>query len=110
MDSAFMRTEYTYITDKDLEAQGYNEEMLAMMKQATSCRQMAEWGMRAFQGSFPRINGKWRHEDRKERKIKLALMVLLFNYRTRTVGLNQIQTVYMPNLLLDAETLANNNL
>ena len=66
--------------------------------EATAVRQMAEWGMRAFQGSFPRLKEKIRFEERGERKIMLNLMVLLYNFRASKVGQNQIRNVYMPFL------------
>jgi DDE superfamily endonuclease len=38
-------------------------------KQATSMRQSAEWGMRALQGSFPRITDRFVYEEFGERKL-----------------------------------------
>jgi hypothetical protein len=39
--------------------------------EATAMRQMAEWGMRAFQGSVSRLKEKILLEERGERKIML---------------------------------------
>jgi hypothetical protein len=66
--------------------------------EAAAIRQMAEWGMQAFQGSFPRLKEKIRFEERGERKIRLNLMVLLYNFRASKVGQNQIQNIYLPFL------------
>jgi len=53
---------------------------------ATSVRQMAEWGMQGFQSSFPRFKDKVIYKERGERKIMLNLMVLLHNFRVTKVG------------------------
>jgi hypothetical protein len=73
------------------------EEML-MFQQATSVRQAAEWGMRAFQGSFPRLKSTMHYEEYGLRRDILNFVVLLYNYRANTVGLNQIRTTFMPHL------------
>ena len=59
----------------------------------TSTRQAAEWGMRAFQGMFPRLYARMPacHATRKR---WLNILIPLFNFRTRTMGINQIRTVY----------------
>jgi DDE superfamily endonuclease len=75
-------------------------------RDATSVRQMAEWGMRGLQGSFPRLKDRLLYEDRGERKIIIHLVVLLFNYRASTVGINQIQSSFMPHLVRSANKFA----
>jgi DDE superfamily endonuclease len=75
-------------------------------RDATSVRQMAEWGMRGLQGSFPRLKDRLLYEERGERKIILHLIVLLYNFRASTVGINQIQSSFMPNLLRSANRFA----
>jgi len=59
----------------------------------TSLRQASEWGMRALQGSFPRLK-KRLPSDSKLRSIVLEAIVLVHNYRTHIIGLNQINTVF----------------
>jgi hypothetical protein len=71
---------------------------LAVKRVATSMRQSAEWGMRAFQSSFPRIKDTLPYEEQGERRIILACLLLLYNCRARLVGINQITNVYMPFL------------
>ncbi len=62
---------------------------------ALSIRQSAEWGM----GALQQMCGRLRHRlsgDAKVRRELLALCCHYYNYRTHTVGLNQIRTVYDP--------------
>lgn len=100
VDSAFSRGNYeflikssqTHLVDAD------TAEGVTLGKQATSARQAAEWGMRALQGSFPRLKDIFKWETNGERKLMLRTCILLFNLRTRLVGLNQILTVYRPHL------------
>ena len=68
--------------------------------QATSLRQSSEWGMRALQGSFPRVRDVLRFVDEEngETRIILCLFIHLYNWRAVTVGQNQIRSVYMPHL------------
>jgi DDE superfamily endonuclease len=97
MDSAFQGAPYIIKSARQLPV-GANELQQAFFDQATSMRQSAEWGMRAFQGSFRRFKNAIIYEERGERKITLQLAVLLFNWRANTVGLNQIRTRFMPYL------------
>jgi hypothetical protein len=65
-------------------------------------RQSAEWGMRAFQSSMPRIKYKMKFEERGERKVTLTVMILLHNLWERMVGINLLQSFYMGALYRDA--------
>ena len=67
-------------------------------QQCTSMRQCAEWGMRALQSSFPRLNDKFPFETRGERRISIKMMVLIYNLRARMVGINQIRIFFLPAL------------
>jgi hypothetical protein len=73
-----------------------NPEELLKAEQATSLRQATEWGMRAIQGSFPRLKDRIHYETNGERKVFLQLLPLLYNYRTNMVGLNAIANTYVP--------------
>ena len=73
-------------------------------------QQSAEWGMRAIQSSFPRIQDRFVYEEFGERKIILKMMILLYNLRARKVGINQIKSVYMPDLEHDANNYMEINL
>lgn len=72
-----------------------NAEVL-MLREATSMRQASEWGMRGLQGSFPRLKDRFVYEERGERQLMLEMFVRLYNLRARLVGMNQIQSHYMP--------------
>ena len=75
-----------------------NEREVLTIREATSMRQASEWGMRALQGSFPRLKDRFLYEEKGVRAISLELIFRLFNFRTREVGLNQIQSVYACHL------------
>ena len=76
---------------------------LIKKQQATSMRQSAEWGMRAIQSSFPRLNDKFPFEARGERRNSIKMMVLIYNLRARLVGINQIRNFFLPALNVDAD-------
>jgi hypothetical protein len=69
--------------------------------QATSARQMAEWGMLTMQASFPRMKDRFAYKERGEWRIVLKMFVLLFNMQARMVGINQIRNTYMRHLERD---------
>jgi hypothetical protein len=69
---------------------------------ATSMRQSAEWGMRAFQSSMPRIKDRMKFEERGELEVTLMMMILLYNLRARMVGINQLNSFYLGALYCDA--------
>ena len=71
-----------------------DEEQAIILDQALSLRQAAEWGMRALQGSMPRLKTRWAHEERGEREISITLIALLYNYKAHYVGLNQVRNVF----------------
>jgi len=75
---------------------------LAVKRDATSMRQSAEWGMQAVQSSFPRLKDTLRYEEYGERRIMLTALLLLFNCRSRLVGINQLRNFYLPFLRHDA--------
>lgn len=60
---------------------------------AISIRQAAEWGMRILQGAFARLTIPLRF-DVEFNKDLISLSLHLYNYRTRTTGINQIRTVF----------------
>ena len=61
-----------------------------------SLRQASEWGMRALQGTFSRLKSRLTSITDKRSKIILSI-VLLHNFRTDFVGLNQIAAVFNPH-------------
>jgi hypothetical protein len=103
-DSAFAAKNVDYIirssSTVDIESDnrvGLRNRIL-VNKEATSMRQSAEWGMHSLKSSFPRLKDRFIYEEYGERKLILKMLVLLFNLRARKVGINQIRSVYMPNL------------
>jgi hypothetical protein len=67
----------------------------------TSLRQSAEWGMRAIQGSFPRLKDTLLFsEEMTDCKALLNLLPMLLNFRTWHVGLNQLTATYYPTFHL----------
>jgi hypothetical protein len=61
-----------------------------------SLRQCSEWGMRALQGCFARL--KSRLTSNKELRYSIIYSaILLHNFRTEFVGLNEIAKVFNPH-------------
>ena len=102
-DSAFSRRNHDFLI-KSSQNLGDTAEENIVNFDATSMRQSAEWGMRSFQASFPRVKDKFRYEETGERGLTLQLLVLLFNYRANKVGISQIRNTYLVHL----EVLGNN--
>ena len=71
---------------------------LELNREATSMRQSAEWGMRAFQASFPRLQDRFIFEQNGERRLIVKMCLLLYNLRARRIGINQIRSVYLHSL------------
>ena len=69
--------------------------ILLLAEKYISLRQASEWGMRALQGAFPRLKSRlpsnriWRSEI-------IFCIVLIHNFRTNLMGLNQITAVFNP--------------
>ncbi|CAD6897921.1 unnamed protein product [Tilletia controversa] len=68
---------------------------LRLWEAVTRQRQSAEWGMRALQGAFGRLDLRLPVHKTK-RALLLYVVFRLHNFRTRIVGLNQIKEVYFP--------------
>ena len=94
VDSAFKLQEKDYVI-KSSQQDPDNAAGVVLNRQATSLRQLSEWGMRMIQGQFPRLKDRIVLEDFGERKVILNLMVLLYNYQASTVGINQILNTFM---------------
>ena len=113
-DSAFCALTNPYIIKSgnilpaDMEGElNHAEHARRINAQATSARQSAEWGMRALQASFPCLKDKFYYEEGGERKRMLKFLVLLYNFRARRVGINQIRSVYFPYLELNPANVFN---
>lgn len=104
VDSAFASGNVPYLI-KSAQDTSYAKTAREMvqMKEATSLRQAAEWGMRALQGSMPRLKDNLAYENNGERKRILKLVPLLYNIQLARVGLNQIANTYVPAWSKDAD-------
>ena len=111
IDSAFSSMNYEFLIKSAQDDLTAGDEFLtideqiadiAVKREATSMRQCAEWGMRAVQSSFPRLKDTMTYEENGERRIIFDCLFLLFNLRSRLVGINQITSVYLPTLNIDA--------
>lgn len=111
VDSAFCREFHPFVikSAQDHLGVGQNATEIMRLRQATSLRQASEWGMRGFQGTFPRLLDRMVYEETGERKLILLTIVLLYNYRAAVVGINQILNVYMPHLSVDANFFLHEN-
>jgi DDE superfamily endonuclease len=103
VDSAFAAGNAPYLirSAQDVNMAKSAKEM-AIMKEATSLRQAAEWGMRAIQGSMPRLTETIKYETNGERKLVMKLVPLLYNLRLAKVGLNQLANTYVPSWSKDS--------
>lgn len=103
VDSAFAADNAPYLIWSSQDTtRATNAAEMQRITQATSLRQAAEWGMRAIQGSMPRLKDALVYEENGERKLILKLVPLLYNLRIARVGLNQIKNTYLPHLSVDA--------
>lgn len=99
VDSAFNLEQCPYlIKSYQNNYNGDFRQIPVINQEATSVRQLAEWGMRGFQSSFPRLKDKLRITNHTERQMILSLCLKLWNYRASVVGQNQIRSSFMPHL------------
>ena len=110
-DSAFSAAEADYIIKSAEDTTKASTPLEAVqMRDATSLRQAAEWGMRALQSSMPRLKDRIIYEGepidtghQTEKSLVLRLAPLIYNFRLEYVGLNQLRNVYVPNWSKDSE-------
>ena len=74
-------------------AQELRAWVIHLSNKYVSLRQSSEWGMRALQGSFTRLKTRL-PSDSVYRQYIIEACVLLHNYRTNMVGLNQIASLF----------------
>ena len=80
---------------KENEVQPQTRSQQAFVNDITSIKQSADWGMAGVQLALPRLKARFVWEIGGFRKKTLSTCTLLFNYRTRCVGLNQIRTIWL---------------
>ena len=93
-DSAFNVSDADYLI-KSAQTDPLNAELLRINSEATSIRQLSEWGMRMIQGTFPRLKESLFYEEKGDRHVILRLMVNLYNFTCTNIGINTIQNSYM---------------
>ena len=104
VDSAFNAGKARYLLKSAQDTtKAVNRKHKRRLIQATSLRQAAEWGMRAIQGSMPRLKDPMKFERNGERKRILKLVPLLYNLRLSRVGLNQLANTYVPHWREESE-------
>jgi hypothetical protein len=97
VDSAFSKKHCPFMIKSGKRKPGETARRTVTRQQATSLRQCAEWGMRAIQGSFPRLKDKLLFSESLEnRKVFLNLITMLLNFRTHRIGFNQLMSTYYP--------------
>jgi hypothetical protein len=97
VDSAFNQKRCPYLIKSGNAKPGETAERRRIRCQATVMRQASEWGMRAIQGSFPRLKDRFLFsDDRQDRRIFLHLVSMLLNFRTTFVGMNQLESTFYP--------------
>jgi hypothetical protein len=104
IDSAFSLGNRGYFI-KSSQLDPMDAQELLTNRDATSVRQLSEWGMRQIQAKFPRLKDDMPYEEQGERKVTLNLMILLYNFQTARVGMNQILNTYMLEISPDANYL-----
>ncbi len=114
VDSAFRMENCPYIiklSQENFVGNGDNEEKVRLniqqKRQATSMHQSSEWGMCALQSLFPRICDRMVFEQRGEQHTALKMMIYLYNFGARMVGINQIKNFFQPALDMDARNVLN---
>lgn len=71
------------------------DALLTQHAKYISLRQSAEWGMRSLQGTFTRLKSRLTSDKQKRSKL-IHCIILLHNFRTHHVGLNEIAEVFNP--------------
>ena len=93
VDSAFKIADAEYLV-KSCQCDPFDIDALRLNRQATSIRQLSEWGMRMVQASFPRLKDAMLYEEKGDRMVILRLMVNLYNFTCEHIGINTIQNSY----------------
>jgi hypothetical protein len=72
---------------------------LLLKRDATSIRQMAEWGMRQIKAKFPRLcHGTIELGDIGQRRIDMTVMIRIYNHQVQSIGMNQILSTFLPDI------------
>jgi hypothetical protein len=72
------------------------QHLFTVNRQLLSYRQTAEWGMHTLQGSFGRLRVPLPITSESRRCHRIEICACLTNVCARSVGISQIQSVYVP--------------
>jgi hypothetical protein len=78
VDSAFSQKDYPFLIKSSQEDPVGEPEAVLAHQDATSIRQLSEWGMRMIQAQFPRVTEPIQYEVKGERRVILHLINLEF--------------------------------
>ena len=95
VDSAFQLKDAPFLEKSSQTAPPGSAYEYLVHEDATSVRQLAEWGMRMFQAQCPRMKDKMTYKEYGKRRVILNLMVLLYNFSCSRIGHNTILNTYM---------------
>ena len=94
VDSAFKLPAANYII-KSSQTDPEDPDKFLINRQATSVRQLSEWGMRMVQGAFCCLKVEILYEEEGDRLIFLTLMINIYNFQCTNLGIKQILNSYM---------------
>jgi hypothetical protein len=95
VDSELSEKDYPFLIKSSQEDPAGKPEAVLAHRDATSIRQLSEWGMRMIQAQFPRVTKPIQYEVKGEHRVILHLIVLLYNFQTNEIGINQILNSFM---------------
>jgi hypothetical protein len=104
VDSAFKLRNNPYLI-RTTQTLAHMRDGILFQRDAVKLCQSAEWGVRLFQASFPRLRDRIRYEERGERLETMRIFVYLYNFCTNLVGCNQIRSTFAPWLEVQADNL-----
>jgi hypothetical protein len=108
VDSAFSLKRCPFLVKLGKKKLGETPLEQRIWHQATFLHQSAKWGMRALQGSFPRLKDRILYlDDMADRKVFLHLIPMIYYFRTKFVSLNQIRSTFYPNFELNGDHVLN---
>ena len=73
-------------------------EDILIYSEATSIKQLSEWGMHSLQGDITILKDRFYYGERVKRGVILKMIIRLFNICSRLVGIIQIKSTFMHNL------------
>jgi hypothetical protein len=95
VDSAFkLRNKLFFI--QMMPTLAWTRDRIVFQRDAVKFHQSAEWGVRSFQSSFPRLCDRICYEEHGERLETMMMFVYLDNFHINLVDCNQICSTFAP--------------